>query len=272
MSLRHGHKVSKTAMQQHLTNHLFTFHCSTYGTIIRILTLPHSYASFMDRILPSKPDGWCPHPILYLIPIIVSFTTVFLSPFAANTPSFQTVALAYRILSFTPLLLPYIVPERWATMHIHPHNAHSAYTALFRTISVVSFLLHGRSTVLALFFNTPDSHYHRHSILHPFKQERRTILDRSSTAVGKVLGAIGDHPAVSAVGWDVLLSGMSLGLWAANRGLNVHAILSSCALSFGGKPKAAIDTMSDSKSRVGEVEETAVKSIERYSVEFHRRT
>ena len=224
----------------------------------------------MDRILPSKPDNWCPHPILYLITIISSFTTVFLSPFAANTPSFPTVALAYRILSFAPLLLPYIVPESWGTVHIHPHDSHTAYTALFRTISVVSFLLHGKSTVLALLFNTPDSHYHRHSVLHPFKQERRTILERSSTAVGKVLGAIGDHPAVSAVGWDVLLSGMSLGLWAANRGLDVQAILSSSALSFGGKPKAATDAMSDTKSIVGGIEETAEKSIERYSIKSFR--
>jgi hypothetical protein len=193
--------------------------------------------------------------------LIASFTTVFLSPFAANTPSFLTVAYAYRILSFVPLLLPHIVPESWGTVHIHPHNAHSAYRTLFRTISVVSFLLHGKSTVLALLFNTPDSHYHRHSVLYPFKQERRTILERST--VGKILGAIGDHPAVSAVGWDVLISGMSLGLWTASRGLDVQAILSSSALSFGGKPKVAIDAISDSKSIVGEIEETAENSIER---------
>jgi hypothetical protein len=224
----------------------------------------------MDRILPSKPESWCPHPILYLIPIIASFMAVFLSPYASNTPSFLRVALAYRILSFAPLLLPFIVPESWGTVHIHPHNAHSAYTALFRTSSIVSILLHGKSTVLAVLFNTPDSHYHRHSILHPFKQEQRSVLERSSTAVGKVLGAIGDHPAVSAVGWDVLLSGMSLGLWAASRGLDVQAILSSSGLLFSGKPKAAIDAMTDTKSIVGEIEETAEKSIERYSVEFSR--
>ena len=234
--------------------------------IVCMLTPSYSYATFMDRILPSKPDNWCPHPIISLVPLIASLITVFLSPFAANTPSFLTVAFTYRILSFIPLLLPYIVPGSWGTVHIHPHNAHSTYTALFRMISVASFLLHGKSTVLALLFNTPDSHYHRHSILHPFKQELRTILERSSTAVGKILGAIGDHPAVSVVGWDVLLSGMSLGLWAASRGLDIQAILSSSALSFGGNPKTAMDTISDSKSIVGEIEETAEKSIERYSI------
>jgi hypothetical protein len=239
----------------------------TDGKRVCLLILSPRYANFMDTILPSKPINWCPHPILYMIPIISSFMTVFLSPFAASTPSFPIVALAYRSLSFAPLLLPFIVPESWGTLHIHPHNVHSAYTGLFRTISVVSFLLYGKSTVLALLFNTPDRDYHRHSVLHPFKQGHRTILEWSSTAIGKVLGAIGDHPAVGAVGWDVLLSGMSLGLWAATRGLDVQAILSSSALSFGGEPKAAIDAMSDTKSIMGETEETAEKSIKRYSVD-----
>jgi hypothetical protein len=232
-----------------------------HGTGICLLTLLYSYTNFMDRILPPKPDNWCPHLIISLVPLMASFTAVFLSSYAANTPSFLTVASAFRSLSFAPLILPYIVPESWGTVHAHPHYAHSAYVTLFRTISVLSFLLHGKSTTLALLFNTPDSHYHRHSILHPFKQERRTILERSSTAFGKVLGAIGDHPAVSAVGWDVLLSGMSLGLWAANRGLDVQRILSSSALSFNEEPKAAIEEMPESKSIVGELEESAEKSI-----------
>ncbi len=143
-------------------------------------------------------------------------------------------------------------------MHVHPHNAHSACTALFRNDICCFFPFHGKSTVLAPSFNTPDSHF----------QGRRTILERSSTAIGRDLGAIGDHPAISAVGWDVLLSGLSLGRWAANRGLDVQAILSSCALSFGGKSNPAIDAMSDSKSIVGEVEETIETSVERSVVDF----
>jgi hypothetical protein len=217
----------------------------------------------VDRVFPSKPDNWCPHPIIYLGPLIASFTAVFLSPFAANTPSFLTVALSLRSLSFAPLVLPSIVPESWGTVHTHPHNAHSAYMALFRTISTISTLLHGKSTVLALLLNTPDSHYHRHSILHPFEQERRTVLERSSTAIGKVLGALGDHPAVSGVGWDVLISGMSAGIWAAIRGLDVQAILYSSGFLYSGPPKAALDALSDTKSIASEVEESPEKSMER---------
>lgn len=51
--------------------------------------------------------------------------------------------------------------------------------------------------------------------------------------MSRLLGAIGEHPAVSAVGWDVLLSGLSLGVWAAVRGLDGKEMLGSCVPFFG---------------------------------------
>jgi len=157
---------------------------------------------------------------------------------------------------FTPLLLPYTAPESWGKIHSrHPHETYSSYTTLFRTISTISFLLHVKSTGLALVYNTPESRYYRHrlvtsepllsrsecvpsrdtlkypnfaitdpefdySLLHPFKEEHRSSFDRSTTAIGKVFSAISEHPAISAVGWDVILSGVSIGVWAAIRGLD----------------------------------------------------
>jgi hypothetical protein len=175
----------------------------------------------------------------------------------------MTVMLVPRVLSFAPLLLPYIVPESWGTVHTHPHNAHSAYTTIFKTISIISTLMHGKSTLLALLFNTPDSHYHRHSLLHPFKKDHRSLIERTATGVGRILGAIDDHPAVNAVGWDVIISGLSVGLWATNRGLDVRALLRSSGLWFGGKPKAVIDTVANSKSITEEIEHVVAKSIDR---------
>jgi len=180
---------------------------------------------------------------------LASFGTIFITPYAANTPSFMTVALASKALSFAPLVLPYIIPERLGTVHPHPHDAHSAYLRLFRVMSATSVLLHGKSTVLALLYNAPDSHFHRHSIILPFYKEHRSLLDRTSTAVGKVLGAIGDHPAVSAAGWDVLLSGLSLGVWAATRGLDAQEIIASSGLWVSKKSKVVADAVGDMKSK-----------------------
>lgn len=122
-----------------------------------------------------------------------------------------------RILPFVPLALPYILPQRFGSVHAHPHTTYNTYKTIFRTIAVASVLLHTKSTVLALYYNAPESHYYRHSLLHPLRGEHRSALDRYTVATGRIFGAINEHPAVSAVGWDVILSGLSLGLWAAIR-------------------------------------------------------
>lgn len=139
----------------------------------------------------------------------------------------MTVTALSRALPFSFLVLPYIIPESWGKVYSHPHDSHKAYTRIFQYISVFSALLHVKSTFLALFYNTPDSTYYRHSLLHPFKEEYRSTFDRSTTALGRVFGAIGEHPAVSAQGWDVLLSGLTLGIWATVRGLDANDMLIS---------------------------------------------
>lgn len=139
----------------------------------------------------------------------------------------MTVSLLSRALPFSFLALPYVIPESWGIVHDHPHDAHSTYTTLFRTISTFSSLLHIKSSFLALFNNTPESTYYRHSLLHPFKEEHRSALNRGSTALSRVFGAVLEHPAISAFGSDVLLSGLSLGIWAAIRGLDAADMLAS---------------------------------------------
>jgi len=181
----------------------------------------------------TKPENWCPSPMMYLLCLIPSLTAVGLTPTATNTTSFITTTILARLLAFLPLILPYVVPEAWGTVHPHPHDAHSTYNTLFKTISIISLLLHGKSTTIALFYNDPGSHVHRHNLLDTFNTEQRNALERGSTAIGKVLGAIRDHPAVGAAGWDALLSGLSLGLWAAVRGLDVEAIISNCGFPTG---------------------------------------
>lgn len=184
------------------------------------------YTRFLNRVVPTKPEGFVPDLKLYLLLLSSNFMAVFLLPFAANTTSFMAMTLLSRLLPFSFLALPYVIPEGWGTIHSHPHESYFIYSTLFRTISTLSAVLHLKSTFLALFY-TPDSTYYRHSLLHPFKEEHQSTFDRSAIALGRVFGAIGEHPAVSAVGWDVLLSGLSLGTWAAIRGLEANDMLTS---------------------------------------------
>ncbi|KUJ12736.1 uncharacterized protein LY89DRAFT_699399 [Mollisia scopiformis] len=185
------------------------------------------YTQLLERVVPAKPEGFVPSPYSYAVLLALNFMAVLLTPFAANTPSFMSVALLARVIPFSFLALPYVIPESWGTIHSHPHDSHASYTKLFQYISAFSAILHLKSSFLALFYNIPDSTYYRHSLLHPFKEEHRSTFDRSTTALGRVFGAIGEHPAVSAQGWDVLLSGLTLGIWAAIRGLEANDMLTS---------------------------------------------
>ncbi|TVY38664.1 hypothetical protein LSUB1_G003725 [Lachnellula subtilissima] len=198
------------------------------------------YSHFVKRF--AKPDGFLPRPALYIVLLVANFTSIFLIPFAANTPSFMTVSIASRIIPFSFLLLPYIIPNSFGKIHTHPHSAHSTYTTIFRTISVIAAALHLKSTILALVSNTPERYAYRHSLLHPFQEEKLTTLDRGSTALGRLFGAIGEHPAVSAVGWDVIMSGLSLGVWAGIRALDAWEMLDSSVVFMKRTAKAVQGT------------------------------
>ena len=168
----------------------------------------------------------------------------------------MTVSILSRTLPFTFLILPYVIPNGWGTVHTHPHSAHYTYTTLFRTVSVISTLFHLKATVFAIFYNTPESHYYRHSLLHPFKEERRSTFNRGYTAVGKLFGAIGEHPAVSAVGWDVIVSGLSLGVWAAIRGLDGKEMLGSTMVFMKRTEKELEDVMPDVKMEAEHIQKS----------------
>ncbi|TAQ85169.1 hypothetical protein B7494_g6508 [Chlorociboria aeruginascens] len=229
-----------------------------------VLGTSSTYSHIVERIVPVKPEGWMPKPALYIILLFLNFGTIFLIPFASNTPSFMTVTLLAKVLPLTPLLLPYLVPESWGTIHEHPHSAHNTYITLFRTISVISASLHLKSTVLALFYNTPESHYYRHSLLHPFKEEHRSGFNRASVAIGTLFGSVREHPAVSGAGSDVILSGLSLGVWATIRGLDTKQIL---GLSMVFMKRVEKEVEED----VASVKEESVKAIQNSSTPARRR-
>jgi len=222
------------------------------------------YAQLMARIFPAKPEGFFPKPALYLCLLLSIFATTFLIPYASNTPSFITISVLSRALPFSFLVLPFIIPKNWGTVHSHPHDSHSTYTTLFRTISTMSLLLHFKSSLLALFNNAPESTYYRHSLLHPFKEEHRSALNRSSTAFSRVFGAILEHPAISAAGFDIILSGLSLGIWAAIRGLDPQEMLGSSVPFTKRTPKELEDVS-------GGIKAGAEKSVQQVEATPSRR-
>ncbi|KZL70830.1 tetratricopeptide repeat protein 1 protein [Colletotrichum tofieldiae] len=179
------------------------------------------------KVLPPKPANWLPHPALLLASFCTTYVLIYWAPSTAGTATFANIAVAGRILSFAPVVIPSVVPASWGTVYSDPHGAYGIFVELFRFVSTASFVFHAKETALGLLHNTPDAHFHRHSRFLPFDKGQRSTWERTTTAIGKILGSSSDHPVVAAVAWDVLLSGASQGLWAATRALDVTDILAS---------------------------------------------
>lgn len=177
--------------------------------------------------MPPKPRDWSLGPGVLLLTLLASYTMISVQPYAAETPSFSRVIGTSRALTFAPLILHAVAPTSWGTIHRSHRKASSALLDLFRFMAAMSVILHGVATVTGLRYNVPHAHYHRHSILRPWDIEERSRWERTTTALGKLFGATTDHPVVAAVGYDVLISGLSVGLWAAVRSLGADDILTS---------------------------------------------
>jgi len=201
------------------------------NTVLRpsamMLITSRSLVRVRGAVFPPKSPNWCPNPILVLGILVLNFLAIYLLPYAAETASFYLVLLSTRTLNFVLVAMPSVVPASWGTVHTHPHDPYGAYNTLFRVVASVSLLLHAKSTIISLLFNVPDSHYHRHSIRIPWDTAERSAWERGTTAFGRVLGSTSDHPVVAGVGRDVVISTLSLGLWAAVRALDSRDILLS---------------------------------------------
>lgn len=163
---------------------------------------------------------------------MASYVGIFTLPYAAGTPWFNRVLAISRGLTFVPLLLQSTAPPSMGLVLPQKRRADPAFTDLFRFMGLVTVALHGRATLNALTYNLPHAHYHRHSKILPWDIEERSRWERTTTAVGKVFGATRDHPIVAGVGYDVLISALSVGLWAALRPLDAGDILSSVVPLF----------------------------------------
>ncbi|PSR83646.1 hypothetical protein BD289DRAFT_279817 [Coniella lustricola] len=194
-----------------------------------------------------KPLGWALKPGFLILPVLACYGSTLLFPGAAETGSIPRIFGIYRALTFAPLVLQNIAPRSWGTVH-SSRKAESALIALFKLMAVMSFGFHGISTFKGLRYNVPHAHYHRHSKYLPWDIEERSRWERTTTALGKLLGSTGDHPLVAGVGYDVLISGLSLGLWAAVRSLRAEDILTSVAPLYRHKDHKAVQDTDNSEA------------------------
>lgn len=114
------------------------------------------------------------------------------------------------------------------------HAAHHAETKVYNALSIVSTAFYLRSTFWGVLLNSGATYHRRYNFVwstHPWYE--RTLWSKLTSASGKILGAISDDPIISVIGWDVLLSGFSLCIWAAARGLDVKDMFGSIFPQIG---------------------------------------
>lgn len=128
-------------------------------------------------------------------------------------------------------------------------------TVLFKVIAAGNLALFLVTTFHGLKYNAPDAYYHRHSIHLPFDVEKRSAWERTTSASGRILAATADHPVVQGATFDVVLSALSLGVWAAVRSTSVQNML-ACVVpgvlregDSGAKDSTTKDTKRDHQSK-----------------------
>ncbi|KAK4231540.1 hypothetical protein QBC38DRAFT_354303 [Podospora fimiseda] len=203
--------------------------------------LPSRKRTLLSRFFPPKPNNWLPNYPVIISCLVLNYAVSMWLPYAAGTSSFPAAASLGKLLSLAPLALNVVAPQSWGSVHRTPHSSYRVITIIFQFISAASAFLHAKNTLTGLFYNLPEPNRHRHSIKIPFDVEKRSRWERSTTSIEKVLGSINDHPAVTAAGKDVLLSALSLGLWAAVRAVDVGNILRSAMPLYKSNQEIPVD-------------------------------
>jgi hypothetical protein len=133
---------------------------------------------------------WTPPLILQAAPIAITIISVALMPYFSKSSHFLTNLLVPHLLLFVPPLLCRIVPRSWGKECISSSECDRYYSRIYRTIYFCALLLQAKVTVDAL------------------GQPR---------GIWGIFEALYEHPAVSSVGWDVILCAVSWCMWALTK-------------------------------------------------------
>ncbi|KAF4300824.1 hypothetical protein GTA08_BOTSDO11435 [Botryosphaeria dothidea] len=168
---------------------------------------------------------WTPHVHVYLVPVgIASLSTGFLPGLTSNDAGWIADTGSRLSTLFLATGIKFL-PKRFGKQHKDVHAAHHAETKVYNAPQHRVNCFYLRSTFWGVLLNSGPTYHRRYNFVwstHPWYE--RTLWSKLTSASGKILGAISDDPIISVIGWDVLLSGFSLCIWAAARGLDVKDI------------------------------------------------
>ena len=152
-----------------------------------------------------------PTSILQGLPAILTAISVVMLPTVSNTAYYMpTLALPHLAL-FIPLLP--LFPGRASTSGASSQN--STYRSRLNLPLIISIaaLFVQFQTLIVLVSHPGESRLHRHSRSFNMPDSDHSAQQQGSGLISQTIGALYDHPAVTSVGWDALLSCISLIAW-----------------------------------------------------------
>ena len=169
-------------------------HLWAYASISQILPVSFAQNLFFLAMLVSlaaEQDEmvWVPKPMLLQVSLAIYYVFVGLAPYMIGTNAFIGVVIMIRLLLFSPLYLPTIVPSDSGKEYPEARDTQRIFRGSFGYVGICSVVLFVSQTLMAL----------------------REVGFNGS----RVLGAIHDSPAISALGYDYLLSLVSAGFWSS---------------------------------------------------------
>lgn len=129
------------------------------------------------------------------------------------------------------LILVQFLPQQFLTRYKDAAALRIAHQSLFTWLTGLSLILNIISGWTAIRVNLPERKRFPtlHRFFHP-NEPQPSQFYRAMVSVENVLWALSDHPAISAIGWDVLLSMVSLCAWTVAGSVSAEGIL-RCTLA-----------------------------------------
>lgn len=179
------------------------------------LSHPHQsgiWTSFQD--LASTPTR-----NTYTVPLLLNFISILFIPYTTHSPLFLPALAIPHILLFFPVVNTKPVPQ-------------GHHLAIYQSIFVLSLLLYVKATAIALLDDSIDVNTHEYlfAFLHSASSGPKHWQYRSGK--WRFFGELFNHPAVSSVGWDVVLCWSSAIVWAVIQRPNSWSFLRAIVFSW----------------------------------------
>lgn len=141
----------------------------------------------------------------YTAPLLLNFISIFLVPYTVHSSLFLPVLIVPHALLFLPVVNYNIVLQK-------------QQTAVHRLIFVLSLFLYVKATAIALLDDSVDIDTHKYLFAFLYSSSSGPKHWQYRSGKWRFFGELLDHPAVSSVGWDVVLCWSSAIIWAVIQG------------------------------------------------------